>query len=83
MVLEMCRRGVRIDSAAAEHARELLLRKRDATLADLSEKLGTNVSMGEIGRTKWLAETSPAPKQEPEPAPAPEPEPKPEPEFGA
>jgi DNA polymerase I-like protein with 3'-5' exonuclease and polymerase domains len=57
MVLEMRRRGVRIDSAAAEQARELLLRKRDATFAELSEKLSTNVGMDEIGRTKWLAET--------------------------
>jgi DNA polymerase I-like protein with 3'-5' exonuclease and polymerase domains len=57
MVLEMRRRGVRIDVSAAEQAREQLLRKRAAAFAELSEKLGTSVGMAEIGRTKWLAET--------------------------
>jgi hypothetical protein len=41
----------------AQQARELLLRKRDDTFTELSEKLGYNVGMAEIGRTKWLAET--------------------------
>jgi hypothetical protein len=57
MVHEMRWRGVRVDIAAAEQARELLLGKRDVTFAELSEKLGTAVDMDEIGRTKWLAET--------------------------
>jgi DNA polymerase I-like protein with 3'-5' exonuclease and polymerase domains len=57
MVLEMRRRGIRIDTAAAECARKQLLQKRDAVFAELSEKLGANVSMAEIGRKKWLAET--------------------------
>jgi DNA polymerase I-like protein with 3'-5' exonuclease and polymerase domains len=57
MVHEMRRRGIRIDTAAAEHARDLLLCKRDATFAELSEKLGANIGMAEIGRTAWLAET--------------------------
>jgi DNA polymerase I-like protein with 3'-5' exonuclease and polymerase domains len=57
MVHEMRRRGIRIDTAAAECAREQLLRKRDAVFAELSEKLGATVGMAEIGRTKWLAET--------------------------
>jgi DNA polymerase I-like protein with 3'-5' exonuclease and polymerase domains len=57
MVLEMRRRGIRIDTNAAEQARDLLLAKRDAVFAEISEKLGSNVSMAEIGRTKWLAET--------------------------
>jgi len=57
MVHEMRRRGIRIDTAAAERARELLLRKRDAIFAELSEKLGVNVGMEEIGRSEWLAET--------------------------
>jgi DNA polymerase I len=57
MVHEMRRRGIRIDTAAAEHARDQLLRKRDATFTELSEKLGVNVGMAEIGRTTWLAET--------------------------
>ena len=57
MVQEMRRRGIRIDTAAAECAREQLLQKRDTVFAELSEKLGANVGMAEIGRTKWLAET--------------------------
>ena len=57
MVLEMRRRGIRIYTDAAEHARDLLLQKRDAVFAELSEKLGAAVAMDEIGRTKWLAET--------------------------
>jgi DNA polymerase I-like protein with 3'-5' exonuclease and polymerase domains len=57
MVLEMRRRGIRIDVEAAEKARDHLLQKRDAMFAELSEKLGTAVGMAEIGRNKWLAET--------------------------
>ena len=40
MVLEMRRRGIRIDQDAAEQARDLMLGKRDAALAELSERLG-------------------------------------------
>ena len=57
MVLEMRRRGVRIDVTAAERARDLLLAKRDTVLAEISDKLGTPVSMSELARNKWLAET--------------------------
>jgi DNA polymerase I-like protein with 3'-5' exonuclease and polymerase domains len=57
MVLEMRRRGVRVDTIAAEQARDHLLQKRDAAFAELSEKLGANVGMAEIGRNKWLAAT--------------------------
>jgi DNA polymerase I-like protein with 3'-5' exonuclease and polymerase domains len=57
MVQEMRRRGIRIDTAAAERARDLLLQKRDAAFAELSDKLGANVGMEEIGRTAWLAAT--------------------------
>jgi DNA polymerase I-like protein with 3'-5' exonuclease and polymerase domains len=57
MVLEMRRRGVRIDTAATEHAGGSLLRKRDAVFAELSARLGINVGMDEIGRTRWLTET--------------------------
>jgi hypothetical protein len=56
MVHEMRRRGIRIDVAAAEQARDHLLQKRDAVFAELSTKLGTAVGMAEIGRNKWLAE---------------------------
>ena len=57
MVLEMRRRGIRIDTVAAEQARDLLLGKRDAAFVEISEKLGTNVGMAEIGRNQWLTET--------------------------
>jgi hypothetical protein len=57
MVLEMRRRGIRVDAAAAEQARDFLLQKRDAAFAELSEKVGANVGMEEIGRTEWLAAT--------------------------
>ena len=57
MVLEMRRRGIRVDVEAAENARAHLLRKRDAVFNELSEKLGAKVGMAEIGRNKWLAAT--------------------------
>jgi DNA polymerase I-like protein with 3'-5' exonuclease and polymerase domains len=57
MVLEMRRRGVRVDTTAAEQRRDQLLRKRDAIFTELSNKLGANIGMAEIGRNKWLAET--------------------------
>jgi DNA polymerase I-like protein with 3'-5' exonuclease and polymerase domains len=56
MIHEMRRRGIRIDTTAAEQARDQLLQKRDAVFAELSEKLGLRVGMEEIGRNKWLAE---------------------------
>jgi DNA polymerase I-like protein with 3'-5' exonuclease and polymerase domains len=57
MVLEMRRRGIRIDVDAAEQARDRLSAKRDAIFGEISDKLGVNGGMAEIGRTKWLAET--------------------------
>jgi DNA polymerase I-like protein with 3'-5' exonuclease and polymerase domains len=57
MVLEMRRRGIRIDLETAERARDDLVQKRDAVFVELSKKLGTGVGMAEIGRNKWLAET--------------------------
>jgi DNA polymerase I-like protein with 3'-5' exonuclease and polymerase domains len=55
MVLAMRRRGIRIDQSAAEQARDLLLQKRDAAFAELSNKLGMSVGMEEIGSPKWKA----------------------------
>ena len=52
VVIEMRRRGIRIDQDAAEQARDLLLGKRDAALAELSKELGTAVSMAEINRSQ-------------------------------
>jgi DNA polymerase I-like protein with 3'-5' exonuclease and polymerase domains len=57
MVHQMRRRGIRIDISAAEQARDLILAKRDAVLADLSEKLGSAVGMEEINGRKWLIST--------------------------
>jgi DNA polymerase I-like protein with 3'-5' exonuclease and polymerase domains len=57
MVHAMRRRGIRIDTAAAEQKHDILLQKRDAAFAELSDKLGAPVGMEEIGRTAWLATT--------------------------
>src|SRR5262249_26933090 len=54
MVLEMRRRGIRVDVATAERAREILLKKCDAVLAQISEQLGAAVGMKEIRGRKWL-----------------------------
>ena len=52
MTLEMRRRGVRIDQDAAEQARDLLIGKRDAVLAEISAQLGTAVGMDELHGTQ-------------------------------
>jgi transposase len=57
MVLEMRRRGIRIDQSAAEQARDLLLQKRDDALAELSAQLGKPTSMDELNSPKWKATT--------------------------
>ena len=57
MVLAMRRRGIRIDLAAAEQARDLVLQKRDAAFAELAEQLGAAVGMEEIASPKWKART--------------------------
>jgi DNA polymerase I-like protein with 3'-5' exonuclease and polymerase domains len=55
MVHEMRRRGIRINVPAAEQARDRLIGKRNAVLAELSEKLGVNVGMDELNRAAWRA----------------------------
>ena len=57
MVHEMRRRGIRVDQSAAEQARNYCLQKRDAALVELSEKLGSPVSMPEIASPIWKART--------------------------
>src|SRR6516162_1435128 len=57
MVLEMRRRGIRVDVAAAEHARETLLQKRNTVLAQIGEQLGAAVGMKQIHGRKWLVAT--------------------------
>ena len=55
--LEMRLRGIRIDQDAAEQARDLILQKRDAALAELSEQHGALVGMDEINGRKWKEQT--------------------------
>jgi len=57
LVQEMRLRGIRINLGAAERARTLLLHKRDAALAELSDKLGSPVSMHELQGRQWLTQT--------------------------
>src|SRR5262249_28757229 len=57
MVHAMRRRGIRIDVSAAEQARDLLSHRRDAVLAQISEKLESSVGMDEINGRKWLIAT--------------------------
>ena len=57
MVHQMRRRGIRVDISAAEQARDLLFRRRDAVLTQISEKLDASVGMDEINGRKWLIST--------------------------
>jgi DNA polymerase I-like protein with 3'-5' exonuclease and polymerase domains len=57
MVHAMRRRGIRVDLIAAERAREIILRKRDAALTQIGELVGTTVRMREIRGRKWLPAT--------------------------
>jgi DNA polymerase I-like protein with 3'-5' exonuclease and polymerase domains len=57
MVLQMRRRGIRIDQGAAEQARDLILGKRDLALGELSGLLDARLSMKEIKSRKWLEKT--------------------------
>ena len=57
MVHEMRRRGLRVDQSAAEQARDHCLQKRDRTLTELSEQLGSQVGMAEIGSKNWKVRT--------------------------
>jgi DNA polymerase I-like protein with 3'-5' exonuclease and polymerase domains len=57
MVLEMRRRGIRVDQSAAERLRDQLEAKRGDALLALSEQLGALVGMEEIKKPKWLKQT--------------------------
>ena len=57
MCSEMRWRGIRIDVAAAERGRVILLQKRDAMFAELAEKLGQPVDMSDLAAVSWLADT--------------------------
>jgi DNA polymerase I-like protein with 3'-5' exonuclease and polymerase domains len=55
-VLEMRRRGIRLDTAAAERAAAMLYERRDAMLAELRSHLGSGpiITMEQINSPKWL-----------------------------
>src|SRR5262249_4312844 len=57
MVHEMRRRGIRVDQSTAEQKRDYCLQKRDVALTELSEQLGSHVSMAEIASSIWKART--------------------------
>ena len=57
MVIEMRRRGIRIDQDAAEQGRDEFLAKRDAALKELSDQHGAPVGMDEINGRKWKIAT--------------------------
>jgi len=57
MVHEMRRRGIRAHQSKAEQGRDECLQKRDRALAELSDQLGTHVSMAEIASSKWKEQT--------------------------
>jgi DNA polymerase I-like protein with 3'-5' exonuclease and polymerase domains/RecA-family ATPase len=54
MVLEMRRRGVRVDQDAAEQARDQILAKRDAVLAEMAAQHGSAIDIGNINSPKWM-----------------------------
>jgi DNA polymerase I-like protein with 3'-5' exonuclease and polymerase domains len=57
MVQVMQLRGIRIDSDAAERARDALFGRRDEIFVQISAKLECPVGMDEIRRSKWMAST--------------------------
>ena len=56
MVIEMRRRGIRVDTNRAEKSRDDLIKRRDNALIDLSKKLGKSVSLKEINSAKHIEE---------------------------
>lgn len=57
LIVEMRRRGVRVDLEAAERHKVDLLAERDRVFVELGGKLGARVGMEEIGRNAWLERT--------------------------
>jgi DNA polymerase I-like protein with 3'-5' exonuclease and polymerase domains len=56
LVQAMRWRGVRVDVDAAERSRNILLKKRDAVLAELSDKLEIpRIDMEDLGNVDWKA----------------------------
>lgn len=54
MVVEMRRRGVRVDLERAAEEKAYCLQVRDATFSELRSHIGEKVGMEEIGKNKWL-----------------------------
>jgi DNA polymerase I-like protein with 3'-5' exonuclease and polymerase domains len=57
VTIAMRRQGVRVDRSAAEQARDQLLAKRDAALAELSAQHSAQIGMDEINSSKWKIAT--------------------------
>ena len=56
LVHEMRWRGVKVDVERAAREAEELRKNRDTVLSELGRRLGRQVGMGDIGRTRWLEE---------------------------
>ena len=54
MVVEMRRRGIKVNLERAEQERLYCLSVRDRVFADLRDRIGEKVGMEEIGRNKWM-----------------------------
>lgn len=54
MVVEMRRRGVRVNTDRAEEERDYCYRERDRIFGELRDKIKEPVGMEEIGKNRWL-----------------------------
>lgn len=54
MVVEMRRRGVRVDTERAEQERDYCFTQRDVVFEELRQRTGERVGMEEIGKNSWL-----------------------------
>jgi DNA polymerase I-like protein with 3'-5' exonuclease and polymerase domains len=54
LVIEMRRRGIRVNIERAQKNYELLMKARDQAFVELGDLLGLRVGMEEIGKTSWL-----------------------------
>lgn len=57
MIMEMRRRGIRVDTSRAEEAVELFARKRDEVLAEISRGIGGATTMESIRSPDWLVKS--------------------------
>lgn len=54
MIMEMRRRGIRVDKAKAEQAVETFAQKRDEVLAEIARQIGGKITMETIRSPDWL-----------------------------